>query len=158
MMLPQRWSIGLRAIAVFELVKGGAVLIAFLMVAAGWWTMEMLTGRIVHLMHLNPDGRIARFFTVTVAHLEPGVLLWLALAYMTVRFAEAYGLWKERHWGEWLAVFSAGLYVPAELYELYLHFSLRKLGVLSLNVIIIIFLAWVLWRTRGAKRSQRGES
>ena len=157
-MLPHRWSLGLRAIALFEVIKGGAVLLAFVMVATGRWTMASLTGHIVHVMHLNPSGAIAQFFTGTVAHLESGVLVWLALGYIALRFFEACGLWLERHWGEWLAVVSAGLYVPAEIYELFLHFSLRKVGVLVLNILIIAFLGWVLWKTRGKKKAQRATS
>ena len=157
-MLPKRWSIGLRAIAIFEVIKGGAVLIAFFMVAGGHWTMASLTERIVHYMHLKPGGSIAGFFTGTVAHLEPGVLVWLALAYIALRFFEAYGLWRERHWGEWLAVLSAGLYVPAEIYELVLHFSLRKVGVLAVNLVIIAFLGLVLWKTRNGRKTQRAAS
>lgn len=154
-MLLHRWSLGLRAIAVFEIFKGGAVLIAFFMVAAGRWTMASLMERITHYMHVRPEGRIGQFLNGTIVHLEPGVLAWLAIAYMAVRFAEAYGLWKERHWGEWLAVFSAGLYVPAEIYELLRHFSYRKAGVLIVNIAIIIFLVWVLWKTRRARAGER---
>ena len=153
-----RWSIGLRAIAIFEIIKGGAVLLACVMVMTGHWTMPSIMERITHYMHLKQDGPIGHFFNGTIAHLEPGVLVWLALAYMTLRFAEAYGLWRERHWGEWLAVLSAGLYVPAEIYELCLHYSHRKVGVLALNVAIIVFLAWVLWKTRGEKKPQRDAS
>ncbi|MCE9519833.1 MAG: DUF2127 domain-containing protein [Verrucomicrobia bacterium] len=150
----RRWSLGLRAIAIFELIKGGAVLVAFIMVASGHWTMPSLMERITHYLHLKQDGPIGQFFNGTIAHLEPGVLVWLAFAYMAVRFTEAYGLWRERHWGEWLAVFSSGLYVPAEIYELFLHFSMRKVGVLMVNVIIIAFLGWVLWNTRSGMRSR----
>ncbi len=147
-----RWTTGLRAIAIFELIKGGAVLMAFVMVATGHWSMASLTERIVHFIHLKPTGHIAQFFTVTLAHLETGVLIWLAVAYLVMRFVEAYGLWRERLWGEWLAVISAGLYVPAEIYELWLHFSPHKVGILLLNLAIIGFLGWVLWKTRNEKK------
>jgi uncharacterized membrane protein (DUF2068 family) len=157
-MLPHRWSLGLRAIAVFELIKGCAVLVAFLMLATGHWTMKSLMERTVHFLHFKQDGRIGRFFNETIAHLEPGVLVWLAVAYMTLRFVEAYGLWRERHWGEWLAVLAAGVYVPAEIYELCLHYSHSKVIVLAVNLVIIVFLGWVLWKTRSEKNSRSGAS
>lgn len=115
--------------------------------------MDSLMERIVHYTRLDPSGGIAKFFTVTVANLDSVVLLWLALAYIVLRFAEGYGLWLERHWGEWLAVLSAFVYVPAEIYELILHFSLRKVGVLVVNIVIIAFLGWVLWKTRNRRKA-----
>lgn len=153
-----RWTIGLRAIAVVEVFKGGGVLLACVMVATGHWTMTSLMERVTHYMHLRQDGRIGQFFNGTVAHLEPVVLVWLAVAYMILRFVEAFGLWKERHWGEWLAVLSAGVYVPAEIYELCLHYSHLKVVVLSVNLAIIIFLVWVLWATRRRRQDQRDAS
>jgi len=154
-MLAHRWSIGLRVIAIVELIKGAAVLFAFAMVAAGNWTMQSLMGRVVHYLRFREEGRIAHFFKGTIAHLEPVVLVWLALAYVTLRFTEAYGLWKERHWGEWLAVLSAAVYVPAEIYELCMHYSHRKVGVLAVNILIIVFLCWVLWKTRSVRNRRR---
>ncbi len=39
-------------------------------------------------------------------------LLLAAVGYALVRFEEAYGLWNERTWGEWLGALSGALYVP----------------------------------------------
>lgn len=156
-----RWSIGLRAIAIFELFKGSVVLLAFAMVAAGHWSMPGLMGRLAHVMHLKPGGQAAVFLTHTVGQLEMPALVWLALGYVSARFAEAYGLWAEKHWGEWLAILSAGLYVPAEICEIWLHASWRKAVVLGINLVIIAFLGWVLWRTRRrslAKSSRDAET
>ena len=154
-MIAHRWTIGLRIIAIIEVLKGSLVLVATAMVASSSWTMVTFMERVTHYMHLKQDGHIGHFFNVTIAHLPPGVLIWLAVAYMTLRFAEAYGLWKERHWGEWLAVLSAGVYVPAEIYELCLHYSHVKVAVLVVNVAIILFLIWVLWKTRGNREAGR---
>lgn len=150
-----RWSIGLRAIAVFEVLKGGAVLLALVNVALGNWTVPWIMEQLVHAMHLNPAGRIATFCHTTLGQLPPGVLLWPALAYIGLRFTEAWGLWRERHWGEWLAVLSAGVYIPLEIYELTLRFSPRKVGLLAVNVAIILFLIWVLWKTRNGRSADR---
>ena len=45
-------------------------------------------------------------------------LLLAASAFMLVRFLEAYGLWNERPWGEWLGALPGALYVPFELRHL----------------------------------------
>lgn len=78
--------------------------------------------------------------------------LWLigalVLVYAAVRFAEAYGLWLERRWAEWLAALSGGIYVPVEIYELARGVTPIKLGALILNAAIVIYMASVLWRTK----------
>lgn len=50
------------------------------------------------------------------------------------------------------------MYVPAEIYELILHFSLRKVGVLVVNIVIIAFLGWVLWKTRKGRKARGAAS
>jgi uncharacterized membrane protein (DUF2068 family) len=40
---------------------------------------------------------------------------FLAIGYIVVRMLEAYGLWNERAWGEWLGALSGGLYIPFEI-------------------------------------------
>jgi uncharacterized membrane protein (DUF2068 family) len=63
-----------------------------------------------------------------------------------VRFTEAYGLWRERAWGEWVAAASGAIYVPFELYELARGISWIKLAALALNLAIVAFMAYALWR------------
>ena len=41
-----------------------------------------------------------------------------ALTYSAIRFTEAYGLWRERRWAEWLSAVSGAIYLPFEIYEL----------------------------------------
>ena len=61
----------------------------------------------------------------------------MAAAYGLVRFCEAYGLWNERRWAQWLAAGSAGIYVPFELYELFHHPNWISVGALLVNLLIV---------------------
>jgi len=65
----------------------------------------------------------------------------LALAYSCVRLIEAYGLWRDRAWAKWLAALSGAIYVPFELYELYLGPSGIKVAALVLNVAVVAYMA-----------------
>ena len=56
-------------------------------------------------------------------------LLLAATAYVLVRFTEAYGLWKDRWWGEWLGALSGALYIPFELWHFAHHPSLASAAV-----------------------------
>jgi len=68
------------------------------------------------------------------------------MVYATLRFAEAYGLWFARRWGEWVAALSGGIYVPVEIYELSRGFSVLKLGALILNAVVVAYMCHLLLR------------
>jgi uncharacterized membrane protein (DUF2068 family) len=73
-------------------------------------------------------------------------LVSLAAGYVLLRFAEAYGLWHQRTWGQWLGALSGALYVPFELWHLVSRPSLIGVVVLVSNVGVVAFLAYLLWR------------
>jgi uncharacterized membrane protein (DUF2068 family) len=65
----------------------------------------------------------------------------IALGYAALFAVEGVGLWRRKHWAEWLTVIATGSLIPIELYELARHASALKLGVLLANVVIVIYLA-----------------
>src|SRR2546422_11731052 len=112
---------GLRTIAVLEAAKGGLVLLV------GVGLLSLLhrevgeaAAHLVRRLHLNPTRRYP-FILLQAAAKVTDAKLWTlaggALAYATVRFIEAYGLWQRRVWAEWFALLSGSLYLPWELYE-----------------------------------------
>ncbi|EJL87394.1 putative membrane protein [Polaromonas sp. CF318] len=143
----------LRAIAVFEAAKGLAAL------AAGIGLLELLHHDIHRLavallwrFHLDP----ARHYPTLLLHyadllgaIDLRTLAPLALAYIAVRFLEAWGLWKEKTWAEWLGALSGALYIPLELAHLAHRPGAINTGVLLLNVGVVAFLAFQLWARRG---------
>jgi uncharacterized membrane protein (DUF2068 family) len=65
-----------------------------------------------------------------------------------VRFAEAYGLWHERRWAEWLAAISGGVYVPIEIFELAHKITWIRVGALALNLVVVAYMVWLLTESR----------
>ena len=99
--------------------------------------------------HLNPANGYPRIFLDLAGKLSDAKLLALAgfaLAYAVIRLAEAYGLWFDRRWAQWLGAVSGGIYLPIEIYELFQHASWVKLIVLLANLGIVIFLVQRLAR------------
>jgi uncharacterized membrane protein (DUF2068 family) len=66
-----------------------------------------------------------------------------AIAYATVRYVEAYGLWNRRVWAEWFALLSGALYMPWELYRLIERPNWFHVGVLALNLVIVVYMLYV---------------
>ncbi|HYL89507.1 MAG TPA: DUF2127 domain-containing protein [Burkholderiales bacterium] len=143
---------GLRAVALFEALKGSIVLAAgFGLAHAIQGDVGELAEHLVHRLHLNAAKRFPRIF-IDLANNLSDRQLWalaaLALAYAIFRFAEAYGLWFERRWGEWIAALSGGIYVPVEIYELTRGFSTVKFTALMLNALIVTYMCYLLLRRR----------
>ena len=106
----------------FEFAKGALALAA----GAGLLAFvhrdirDVVTELLLHL-HLDPARRIPGIF-VLLAERISSVDMWLlalgAALYAVLRIAEAYGLWLDRKWAQWLGAVSGAIYVPFELYAL----------------------------------------
>jgi len=143
---------GLRGVALFEAGKGLiALIVAVWLISLRHKDLEIVAThllRFLHkVLHLSPDGHLARSIMRGASHVNHQnlhIFTLLAFAYVTVRFVEAGGLWLEKEWAEWFALISGALYMPYEIYELALHATLVKWGILAVNVVIVWYLAWLL--------------
>jgi uncharacterized membrane protein (DUF2068 family) len=135
-----------------EAFKGAVVLLAgFGLLSFLGRDNEAFAEHIIHQLQLDPAKHYPHIFIAAMASLEDSVL-WLlaglAATYSSVRFIEAYGLWNERRWAEWLAALSGGIYIPIELYEIGHHATWLKFGVLVFNVVIVGYMVWLLTESR----------
>jgi uncharacterized membrane protein (DUF2068 family) len=148
---------GLRAIALFEAAKGLLVLLAGLG-ALGLLhrDLEDVAHNLLQLLRLNPSARYPQIFLEKVSHVTHGQLWWTAYGaavYSTFRLAEAYGLWYERTWAEWLAVVSGLLPLQFEIVGLFRHPTMFRTCLLLLNILVVFYVAavMVLSRQRAAR-------
>jgi uncharacterized membrane protein (DUF2068 family) len=157
---PNKPTLGLRLIAVLEATKGviGIVLGVGLHLLAGHHQHPFIQW-IVARFHLDDSAHAPHFVVEMLAHPERFRLeVWtmLAMGYAALRFVEAYGLWLARRWGEWLALVSAALYIPFEVYAIALDVTVLKVSLLVLNVAFVVYLGLVLAATR-RKRARAGK-
>jgi uncharacterized membrane protein (DUF2068 family) len=149
---PQRPPVALRGIAVFEAAKG---LLAF---AAGLGLLSLrhtdlhaAADLFLQRHGIDPEHHYIRLFIESVAKAtnhHAGQITALAFAYALIRLVEAYGLWQGRHWAEWFAVISAGIYLPLEVQHFARHPTPLSAGVMLLNLAIILYLAKLLTQQR----------
>src|SRR4051812_5776293 len=93
----------------------------------------------------NPRGVIPRKFVDAASKVTDGRLWLLAAAagaYSALRLVEAYGLWYERRWAEWLALVAGGLYIPVEMYELIHRATWLKAALLTTNVAVVLYMIY----------------
>jgi uncharacterized membrane protein (DUF2068 family) len=135
---------------VFEALKGALALLA------GFGLTRLLHRDVAHAahalidrLHLDATRKFPHIFLQLAENLNDA-LLWglaaLALAYALLRFAEAYGLWFQRRWGQWIAAVAGGIYVPVEIYELTRSVTWIKLSALLLNGAVVVYMCYTLWR------------
>lgn len=142
----------LRAIAVFEGIKGLAAFAAVIGV------LDLMHRDVRHLaialighFGLNPNDHypsILLHYADLLPDANVRALLLLALGYILVRLLEAYGLWNDRAWGEWLGALSGGLYIPFEIGHLVHRTSVINGLVLAGNGCVVGYLMFRLWRRR----------
>jgi uncharacterized membrane protein (DUF2068 family) len=147
---------GLRTVATIEFLKGvGGVLLGFGFLALVHKDVWDITARIMEFLHINLDRHWAQVVLDWADQVTDSRLLWVAagfFAYSTLRFVEAYGLWRTRVWAEWLAILSGLLYLPYEVYELVHKASLLKFAFLLINLVLVSYVAFVRLSGRRLER------
>jgi uncharacterized membrane protein (DUF2068 family) len=80
---------------------------------------------------------------------------WGVLAYATLQFTEATGLWLLKRWGEYVAVVGTSAFLPVETYELVHGFTWFKVTTLIVNLAAVAYLIWTkhLLGLRGGKEA-----
>ena len=153
--LPSTIDAGVRAVAVYEGVKG----ILVLAVASGLTIVHKdlhdIAIRLVEHAHLDPAAKYPSLFLTAAENLQDMRLLLLAsfaFGYVAIHLAEAYGLWHRRTWAEVLAASSAGIYLPFEIYELARKATLVRATLLLANIAVVVLMLLAL-RRRGTNEN-----
>ncbi|HYL92261.1 MAG TPA: DUF2127 domain-containing protein [Alphaproteobacteria bacterium] len=140
---------GLRGVAIFEACKG------LLALGIGVWALtlmhkdkEVMAARLLEFLHISPERSFSHLL-LHAAHRLTDHNLWIfvfvIVMYVVVRLVEAGGLWLEKEWAEWFALLSGSLYLPWEIFELLRRPAPFKWGIFSFNVLLVIYLAWLLY-------------
>ncbi|MCU1311936.1 MAG: rane protein [Candidatus Angelobacter sp.] len=157
-MVSRSHKAGLRSLAIIEGSKGLLAIVgAIIIFSFAHKDLSDVADHVLNVLHVNPGSRFAEavFRAADKATSEQILLVAFGvLVYAGVRFVEAIGLWRQRDWAEWFAMLSACLYLPWEIYEILRHFRWLKAAILLINIIVIVYLAFVLWHTRQESKKQ----
>jgi len=141
---------GLRTIASYEAAKGAIVLLAGLgLLGLVHHDVQEAGEELVRHFHLSPSSHYPSVFLELTARITDGWLWALAagsLLYSSLRFAEAYGLWRGKAWAEWLAAISGAIYVPFEMVELARRVTALRLASLTVNLLVVAYMLKLLRR------------
>jgi uncharacterized membrane protein (DUF2068 family) len=151
--------VGLKAAALFEALKGLFVILAGVgLLAFVHRDAQAFAEKLVLHLHLNPARHYPRVFIEAAGRLT-NARLWLlatgAFAYSSLRFTEAYGLWRARPWGEWMGIISGGVYVPVEVIALVRRPTILKVVLLGANALLVAYLSIIRYRQSRESGSRR---
>lgn len=140
-------DVALKSIALFEFFKGIAVLLAgFGCLALLGRDPEALGEHLLAFLHVGTENYYSAFFLKSLADLNNSKLVLMsvgAAAYATLKAIEGYGLWYAKVWAEWLAIFTGGIYLPFEFYEIYKEVTWVRVLVTLFNVGLVLYLLWL---------------
>ena len=132
-------------IGLFKLMKGISLLIL------GFGLLRLLHRDVaevvqhwIEVLRVDPDHRFVHRALLKVFNVTPKQLKELSAGtfiYSAVFLTEGFGLLARKHWAEYMTLISTGLFIPLEVYEIYRHFTMMKLGVTIVNVAIVWYLA-----------------
>ena len=77
-----------------------------------------------------------------------------AIAYGVLELVEGVGLFRRKRWAEWLTAIATSLLIPLEIYELVRRASPLKAIGLVVNILIVLYLVWII-RRRGRARTRQ---
>ena len=140
-------AFGVRAVALFEAVKGLLVVAVGLGLAAlAGKDVQAASEVLLRQLHLDPEGLPSVFLRSAsqVSDKQLVMLAALAATYAVARLLEAYGLWHGWRWAQWLAALSGAIYLPLEVYELASGPTRLKLFALVANLCVVGYMARVL--------------
>ena len=135
---------GILLIGIFKLVKG------LLLVAVGVGALKLLHKDVettvthwIEILRVDPDNRFLHKLLAKVFAVNPKQLKELSIGtffYASLLLTEGVGLLMRQHWAEYFTVITTGVFIPLELYEIWRHLTVTRVGVLALNVAIVWYL------------------
>ena len=134
------WLIG-----VFKLVK--ALLLIAVGIGALRYLHKDLAATVLHwadVLRVDPGNRFVHGILVNIFRVTPKQLRELSVGtfiYAGLFATEGMGLLLRKSWAEYFVIITTGLLIPLEVYELVRHFTFAKLAVMTVNVLIVWYLA-----------------
>jgi len=152
----------LRAVATLEFSKGVFVvamgICAIALLHRDTW---LIAENLLSMLRVSTDRRWAQVF-LDFADNITDARLWgaagIAFGYAALRFTEAYGLWRERTWAEWVAFVSGTLLLPFEIRELCRGITFWRCALLIGNLAIVCYMLYVILENRRERRKATANS
>ncbi|HEX3378065.1 MAG TPA: DUF2127 domain-containing protein [Candidatus Acidoferrales bacterium] len=146
-------SSGVRLIAVFKLFKG------LVLLAVGIGAIKLLHKDVAievdhwaDIFRVDPNNRYFQRLLARFSILNPRKLKELSAGtffYSALLLTEGTGLLLGKRWAEYFTIIATSSFIPLEIYEVTRRMSAASAIVLILNMAVVIYLIFELFRKRG---------
>jgi uncharacterized membrane protein (DUF2068 family) len=141
-------SRGLLLVGLFKLSKA----IFFTIVGAGalrliHYDLGDVVMNFAQALHFDPESRLVGLLldkADLIGHHQLRQAGMFAFAYAALCLVEGWGLITRKAWAEYFTVILTMAALPWESYELIYRFEPYKIGLLLTNILVLIYLLWVL--------------
>jgi uncharacterized membrane protein (DUF2068 family) len=141
---------GLLLIGLFKLTK------AALSIALGVGALKLLHHdvasvvlRVADALKIDPENHLIGLLMIkadVISAKELRRFSIITFSYAAVCLVEGTGLMLEKRWAEYFTVTLTALALPLECFELYKEFTLPRVGLLLVNLLVLAYLVWLLRR------------
>jgi uncharacterized membrane protein (DUF2068 family) len=116
-----------------------------------------LTMDAINMLRIDPTGHFASVVMDRVDLIGHHQLRQAGLysaIYAVICLIEGIGLLNCKVWAEYVTVVLTAAALPWEIFELARRFETYKVGLMAANVIVLVYLVWVLWEKRKWDRAR----
>jgi len=141
---PAQSSSILTLIGVFKLLK--SLLLIVVGIGAIRFLHKDVASTVTHwiqVLRVDPDNRYLHGILVKLFRVTPKQLKELSVGtffYAALFATEGIGLLLRKRWAEYFTIVTTGLFIPLEVYEISRHFTVTRLVVGIVNVLIVWYL------------------
>jgi len=108
-------------------------------------------------LRIDPENHLVSLLLERADSLTPHRLRWIGAAVFFdagLDFIEGTGLVLRKPWAEYFTLILTASFLPWELFEIIRHLTVMKIGLTILNVLVVLYLAYVLKQRAAVKRDQ----
>ncbi|MDE3187645.1 MAG: DUF2127 domain-containing protein [Acidobacteriota bacterium] len=148
-------------IAVYKMLQ------ALLFVAVGVGALHLLhkdigdvLTQVAAALRFNPESRFVNLVLDEAALLNDPLLKRIGLvafSYAGVSLAESIGLYLEKAWAEYLTLVITASFLPWEVIEIFRRLTWIRVGLLTVNVLVFLYLLKLLMSRKKAPGEGKGE-
>ena len=148
----------LRVIAAFKLLKAASlIVVGFGILKLSHTDMARQLDHWVAMFGFDPGHRFISQAIEKATNTPPHRIRELGIVsfiYAGLFLTEGIGLWLLKRWAEWFTVVITSSLVPFEGYEIYLHPTPLKIVVLLINIAVVGYLVYRIFRESRGRLSR----
>ena len=140
-----RW---LELIGIFKICKGVFfVLVGFGVLRLVHRDLADILFRLALALRIDPENHLVTLILERTQSLTPHRLRWIGAAVFLdagLDFIEGTGLMLRKTWAEYFTLILTASFLPWEFFEIVRHVTVTKVALTILNILVVLYLAYVL--------------